>query len=110
MGSGLALAAALSYGIGDFLAGVGGRRSLPALIPLVIQATGVVFAGVAVLLFAGGSPTAGVLVWGALSGIGSGLGNAALVRGPRPRADERGGTGVGGPDRGIAGARRRDAW
>jgi drug/metabolite transporter (DMT)-like permease len=39
------------------------------------------FAGVAVLLFAGGSPTAGVHVWGALSGIGSGLGNAALVRG-----------------------------
>jgi len=34
----LALAAALSYGIGDFLAGVGGRRSLPALIPLIIQA------------------------------------------------------------------------
>jgi uncharacterized membrane protein len=77
----LALAAALSYGIGDFLAGVGGRRSLPALIPLIIQATGVVFAGVAVLLLARGSPTAGVLVWGALSGIGSGLGNWALVRG-----------------------------
>ena len=110
MGSGLALAAALSYGIGDFLAGVGGRRSLPALIPLIIQATGVVFAGVAVLLLARGSPTAGVLVWGAPERHWQRAWQLGPRTRPCPRADERGGTGVGGADRGIAGARRRDAW
>jgi hypothetical protein len=63
----LALAAALSYGIGDFLAGVGGRRSLPALIPLAIQATGVV-APVSAVLTAALPVLVGVMLGEHLSG------------------------------------------
>lgn len=77
----LAALAALCYGVGDFVGGVGGRRSDPALIPPVVQSVGVAFAAVAVLLVPMGTPTASVLVWGAVSGVGSGIGNAALFRG-----------------------------
>ena len=76
----LALLAALGYGVGDFLGGLGGRRSHPALIPVAVQVVGVVTAVVAVLAF-GGTPTAHTWTWGALSGIGSGIGNVCLLRG-----------------------------
>jgi drug/metabolite transporter (DMT)-like permease len=76
----LALLAALSYGVGDFLGGVGGRRSHPALIPVAVQVVGVVTAVIAALAF-GGTPTAHVWAWGALSGVGSGIGNVCLLRG-----------------------------
>jgi drug/metabolite transporter (DMT)-like permease len=76
----LALLAALSYGVGDFIGGVGGRRSNPALMPIAVQMVGVVTAVVAVLVI-GGTPTPHVWVWGALSGVGSGIGNVCLLRG-----------------------------
>lgn len=86
MGALWALLAAVSYGTGDFVGGLGGRRSeSPAAISVVIQATGVVVAVVAtlgwVLTGLGGAPSGAVLAWGALGGLGSGTGNAALYRG-----------------------------
>jgi drug/metabolite transporter (DMT)-like permease len=86
MGALWALLAALAYGTGDFVGGVGGRRSQsPPAMSVVIQATGVLVATVAtlgwVLLGNGGAPSAGVLAWGAAGGLGSGTGNAALYRG-----------------------------
>ncbi|MDP9819022.1 EamA family transporter [Spirilliplanes yamanashiensis] len=81
MGALLALLAAVSYGAGDFVGGVGGRRTVPALVTVVIQVVGVLSAALAVLVVPGGAPTAAVLAWGALSGVGSGIGNAALFRG-----------------------------
>ena len=86
MGALWALLSALAYGTGDFVGGLGGRRtrSAPA-VSVVLQATGVVVAAVAtlgwVLLGPGGAPTAVVLAWGAASGLGSGTGNVALYRG-----------------------------
>jgi drug/metabolite transporter (DMT)-like permease len=82
----LALLAALAYGTGDFVGGLGGRRSRSApAVSVVLQATGVLVAALAtlgwVLLGRSGWPTATVLVWGAASGLGSGTGNAALYRG-----------------------------
>lgn len=77
----LALFAALGYGVGDFVGGMAGRRSHPALIPIAIQIIGIVVAVLAVLFGLGGSPTGSVLLWGAVSGIGSGIGNGALLRG-----------------------------
>jgi drug/metabolite transporter (DMT)-like permease len=76
----LALLAALGYGVGDFIGGLGGRRSHPALMPVAVQVVGVLTALVAVLPL-GGTPTAHVWAWGALSGVGSGIGNVCLLRG-----------------------------
>ena len=77
----LALLAALSYGVGDFVGGLGGRRGNAALIAIPVQAVGIVAAGLAILAGIGGTPDTSVLVWGAIGGLGSGLGNAALLRG-----------------------------
>ena len=71
MGVWLALVAALSYGVGDFVGGVGGRRTEPALIPIGIQTVGLVAALVAVVVLPGSGPAVGALSWGAISGIGS---------------------------------------
>jgi drug/metabolite transporter (DMT)-like permease len=76
----LALLAAVSYGVGDFIGGLGGRRSHPALIPVAVQVVGVAAAVVGALTL-GGTPTAHVLAWGAVSGVGSGIGNVCLLRG-----------------------------
>jgi drug/metabolite transporter (DMT)-like permease len=76
----LALLAALGYGVGDFIGGLGGRRTHPALMPVAVQVVGVLTALVAVLPL-GGTPTAHVWAWGALSGVGSGIGNVCLLRG-----------------------------
>lgn len=76
----LALASALSYGVSDFVGGYGGRRTSPWAIAVVGQATGL--ACVALLaLTVDGSPTGADLAWGALAGIGSGLGSGFLYRG-----------------------------
>ena len=77
----LALASAVGYGTGDFLGGEGSRRTSPAQLSLLVQCTGLVVAGIAVAITAHGSPPVRVIGWGALSGIGSALGNQALYRG-----------------------------
>lgn len=77
----LALLAAFTYGVGDFVGGVGGRRVAAALVPIPMQAVGIIAAATAILCGFGGDPTPAVIAWGALGGIGSGIGNAALLRG-----------------------------
>lgn len=77
----LAMLAALGYGAGDFSAGLAGRRYASGPVTAVVQAFGVAAAVVAVMLFPGPGPTAGVFAWGALSGVGSAVGTLALYRG-----------------------------
>jgi uncharacterized membrane protein len=77
----LALLSALCYGSSDFIAGVGGRRSDPAAVTVIAQPFGLIAAAVAVIALSARAPTAHALGWGAVSGIGSGVGTVALFRG-----------------------------
>lgn len=81
MGTVLGLLAALCYGSSDFLAGLGGRRSDPIAVLAIAQPLGLVAAAAALAVFPARVPAPGVLWWGALSGVGSGVGTAALYRG-----------------------------
>lgn len=81
MAATLALLAAVLYGVCDFVGGLGGRRTAAAVVPIPMQAVALLTAGIAVLSGVGGAPTPAVLAWGAVGGIGSGVGNAALLRG-----------------------------
>jgi hypothetical protein len=69
MGILLAVMAALSYGTGDFLGGIGGRRSDVALIPIVIQLVGTVGAAAAVLVVPVGEATSPLLPGQVVAGI-----------------------------------------
>ena len=76
----LALGSALAYGAADFIAGWLSRRSHYGRVSLVAQLT----AGMGTLaasLVVGGRPSGALLAWGALSGLGGGLGTLALYRG-----------------------------
>ena len=76
----LALGSALGYGAADFIAGWLSRRSHYGRVSLVAQlaaGTGTVLASLVV----GGRPSGVSLAWGALSGLGGGLGTLALYRG-----------------------------
>ncbi|HEY1905779.1 MAG TPA: DMT family transporter [Myxococcaceae bacterium] len=76
----LALASALGYGAADFIAGWLSRRSHYARVALLAQ----IAAGAGALLASlvvGGRPSGASLAWGALSGLGGGLGTLALYRG-----------------------------
>jgi len=76
----LALGSALAYGAADFLGGVLSRKGHYARISLIAQlaaGTGALLASLVV----GGRPSAPSLAWGALAGLGSGLGTLALYRG-----------------------------
>lgn len=75
------LLAALCYGSSDFTAGVGGRRSDPAAIAVIALPCGLLAAAVAVIALSPRLPTVTILWWGALSGIGNGVGTVALYRG-----------------------------
>lgn len=77
----LGLLAALCYGSSDFTAGIGGRRSDPGAVTVIAQPLGLIAAAVALLIFPAHAPSAGALWWGALSGVGSGVGTVALYRG-----------------------------
>ena len=81
MGVLLALLAALCYGSSDFTAGAGGRRSDPSAVTVIAQPFGLLAAAVAVIALAARSPTPHALWWGALSGVGSGVGTVSLYRG-----------------------------
>lgn len=81
MGTVLGLLAALCYGSSDFLAGLGGRRSDPIAVLAIAQPLGLVAAAAALAVFPARVPAPGVLWWGALSGVGSGVGTAALYKG-----------------------------
>ncbi|MEU1728478.1 EamA family transporter [Nonomuraea sp. NPDC005692] len=81
----LALAAALSYGVSDFLGGLAGRRLAVATTLLIAQVT----AGLLLVVTLGlvpGRPLAADLAWGAVAGLLAATGGAllygGLARGP----------------------------
>jgi len=76
----LALAAAFAYGLSDFIGGVASRRTSPW--PVAFLASVGALLGAAVLaLTVPGEPTRSSLVWGAVAGVGGGMGGAFLYRG-----------------------------
>ncbi|HEV7626770.1 MAG TPA: DMT family transporter [Streptomyces sp.] len=81
MGSLLALASAACYGIADFTGGLLSRRVNFALVALAGQAGGLALTSAAALFLPEASPTAADLAWGALSGVGTGVGMVFLFRG-----------------------------
>jgi drug/metabolite transporter (DMT)-like permease len=77
----LALTASLSWGVGDFLAGLRARR-LPVLTVLVVsQAAGLSTIALVVAVRGEGPPEARYLGYAALAGIAGAIGLAALYRG-----------------------------
>jgi drug/metabolite transporter (DMT)-like permease len=80
MGVLLALASAVAYGLADFAGGLLSRRAHFGTIALVGQVAGLVFAFCGAVLVPA-TATAGDLGWGALSGVGTGVGMAFLYRG-----------------------------
>lgn len=76
----LGLTTAVAYGASDFLAGLMSRRMHYAVIGTVAQLTAMVSV-LLVLPLAGGTPSPAGLAWGALSGVGAGVGSFALYRG-----------------------------
>lgn len=82
MGALLALASALFYGLADFAGGLLSRRAGFTAVALVGQLGGLVLAlAVAPLVPVPGGVAAPDLVWGALSGVGTGVGMLFLYRG-----------------------------
>jgi uncharacterized membrane protein len=77
----LALLAALAWGVADFAGGLGSRGLDAPRVAISTQALGLLAAGVAVLLFPGVGPKLTPLAWGALSGVGSGVGTMSLYHG-----------------------------
>ncbi|MEU3274390.1 EamA family transporter [Saccharomonospora sp. NPDC006951] len=81
MGALLALASAICYGLSDFVGGLVSRRAPFATVALLGQVGGLLFA----LAFVPVVPTDAVgaadLGWGALSGVGTGIGMLFLFRG-----------------------------
>ncbi len=75
----LSLAAAGLIGSADFLGGLAGRKGHVVAVALWMQIVGV--AALVVLAPLAGSPTAQDLAWGAVAGVGTGLGVIALYRG-----------------------------
>lgn len=76
----LSLAAALCYGLSDFVGGLASRRT--SAWPVAFVGALAAFVGALVLVVAtDGAPTRADLAWGALAGVGSGAGGAFLYRG-----------------------------
>ena len=76
----LSLAAALFYGLSDFVGGLASRRT--SAWPVAFVGAVAAFLGAVALAVVGdGSPTRADLLWGALAGVGSGAGGAFLYRG-----------------------------
>ncbi|MCW2792678.1 MAG: protein of unknown function transrane [Nocardioides sp.] len=76
----LALLAAASYGLSDFVGGVSSKRTSPWAVALTAQLAG---AALVLLLtvFVDGSPTRADLLWSVVAGLGNGFGTAFLYRG-----------------------------
>jgi drug/metabolite transporter (DMT)-like permease len=76
----LSLAAAIAYGLSDFVGGLASRRT--SAWPVAFVGTAAAFLGaLALALVTDGSPTRSDLLWGALAGVGTGVGGAFLYRG-----------------------------
>jgi len=80
MGVVLALAAAIGYGLSDFIGGLVSRRT-SAWPVAFLAGVGGLLGALALALARPGDPTASDLAWGGLAGLGSGLGGAFLYRG-----------------------------
>lgn len=76
----LALAAAVMYGLSDFIGGLLSRRTSVWAVAVVAQITATVLMVVTALIVTG-RPTMADWAWGATAGIGGGLGTAFLYRG-----------------------------
>jgi drug/metabolite transporter (DMT)-like permease len=81
MGVLLALASALGYGLSDFLGGVLSRRASFVRVALLGQLGGLVVMALAAPLTASTPPRLPDVVWGALSGLGTGIAMMFLFRG-----------------------------
>jgi drug/metabolite transporter (DMT)-like permease len=81
MGALLALASAVFYGMADFAGGLLSRRAHFAAVALAGQVGGLGLTLVVAPFAPGSSPGAADLGWGALSGVGTGLGMVFLYRG-----------------------------
>lgn len=81
MGALLALLAAVAYGAGDYSNGLASRYFASGPVTATAQAMGLIAAGAAVLLLTHTGPSESTLLWGALSGVGSGVGTFALYHG-----------------------------
>lgn len=77
----LALLSAISYGAGDFTAGLASRRISAGIVTAVTQTFGLLAALTALSFFSGVGPRGSALAWGALSGVGSAIGTLALYQG-----------------------------
>lgn len=76
----LALLAAVSYGLADFVGGVLSRRASPWAVALMAQVGGAVLV-FALTLVVPGEPTRADVLWSVVAGLGNGLGTAFLYRG-----------------------------
>lgn len=77
----LGLAAAVAFGISDFVAGVGARRLHFLWVTLLGQSASAAVIWIALIWVHGAGPTPQAALWGACSGIGSAVGTLALYRG-----------------------------
>ncbi len=76
----LALGAAVTYGLSDFVGGVVSRRVSPWTIAFLAQLGGAVCI-LALAVADGGSPSRDDIGWALLAGLGNGIGTAFLYRG-----------------------------
>ena len=76
----LALGAAVAYGLSDFIGGLASRRTTPWPVAF-LGAVGGVISACALSLVVPGEATTADLLWGAASGLGSGVGTVFLYRG-----------------------------
>lgn len=76
----LALASALCFGVTHFVNGLVARRHHGVTVAAYAQLAGTAFSLVLVVVLPAGSPTAAALLWGAVSGLGTGVGVAFLYR------------------------------
>jgi uncharacterized membrane protein len=77
----LGLASAIAFGVSDYLAGVLYRRLHFTLVGLISQVSATALAWASLPWTGGPRPATAALAWGALSGIGGGVGSLALYRG-----------------------------
>lgn len=76
----LALVGAVAYGLSDFVGGLASRRTSAWAVAFVATLAGGAFVLAAAVLL-GGEPTGADLAWGALAGLGNGVGTGFLYRG-----------------------------
>lgn len=81
MGALLALGSALAYGLSDFVGGLVSRRVSFLITALVGQVGGLVSMAVVARAVSGPLPAILALVWGGLSGVGTGVAMVFLFRG-----------------------------